>query len=146
MKRLTIISGILFVLMIGISTPGIATAQSSSQKDYYQMEVLVPFTNGSGYQSPQAIRRFHLPSGQYHITLKTVRASWDAPGIADAIPLGLGAWCYQGNRITNRYSWKTGSGFVEKNIYLPEGYNLAVAFDALAFPNARGLLTIQRLY
>ncbi len=107
------------------------------------LHVVVPFSGPTGWPPP-AVMRFHVPAGTYYITLQVDRATWDHPGVADAVPLGIGAHGQDARRgVYNRQPWRTGLGFVATQVYVAEDSVLYVSFSTLAPLGARGILTIQ---
>jgi len=106
----------------------------AGQKTIHNLKVTIPFSSPNGSGSP-AEMNFRVSSGTYYITLQVDRASWDKPGVADLVPIGLGA----------NGGWKTGLGFVATKIHIKRNSHLCLKFSTLAPAGARGRLKIIRL-
>jgi hypothetical protein len=106
----------------------------AGQNTIYNLKVTIPFSSPNGSHSP-AKMSFDVPTGTYYITLQVDRASWDKPGVADLVPIGLGA----------NGGWKTGLGFVATKIHISGKSQLSIKFSTLAPAGARGRLKITRL-
>ena len=106
----------------------------AGQKTINNLKVTIPYSSPNGSGSP-AKMNFRVSSGTYYITLQVDRASWDKAGVADLVPVGLGA----------NGGWKTGLGFVSTKIHISRRSQLSVKFSTLAPAGARGRLKITRL-
>ena len=146
MKRARTMNRLLAIglaMLGGIFQPGTVVAEEPVVS---ALKVVIPFSAPTGWP-PAADMVFHVPAGTYYITLQVDRASWDHPGIADAVPVGLGAYGRDagGRRgVYNRRPWHTGLGFVTTEIYIAENSSLHVVFSTLAPAGARGILNIVR--
>jgi hypothetical protein len=90
---------------------------------------------------------FRVQPGTYYITLQVDRASWDSPGVADLVPIGLRAYGKDsGGRIRNKTAWKVGVGFAAVQVRIGNRSTLCVRFSTLAPAGARGILKISRVY
>jgi len=109
------------------------------------LQVVIPFSNPWGHPPPGEMW-FSVPPGTYYITLAVDRASWDVPGVADAVPIGLGAYAMdRSRRRYNRQPWRAGLGLVSTQIYVSKASRLFVVFSTSAPLGARGILNIVRI-
>ena len=115
-------------------------------KIVFNEKVVIPFSNLRGWPPPTTMQ-FPVSPGTYYITLQVDRAHWDAIGIADAVPIGIGAYGLdKKGRKYNNQPWRTGLGFVTTKLYISDDSRLRVVFSTLAPAGARGVLKITRLY
>lgn len=121
---------------------------SAGEKVVEDRLVTIPFAAPGGVAGRSADMTFRVPvPGTYYISLQVDRASWDAPGIADAVPIGLGAHVlkFQGQKPYNPTPWNTGLGLVTVEIYVADAQDfLQVNFSTSAPLGARGKLTIEK--
>jgi hypothetical protein len=112
----------------------------AKDKVVQELKVMIPFSmKGS---PPPAEMEFPLPSGSYYISLQVDRASWDKPGIADLVPIGISACGIKDGKEYNNTGWVTGLGFVATKTSLVGKSKLCVRYSTSAPAGARGILKI----
>ena len=115
----------------------------AKDKVVHELKVMIPYSmKGS---PPPAKMEFPLSSGSYYISLQVDKASWDKPGIADFVPIGISACGIKDGKEYNKTGWVTGLGFVATKTNLVKKSKLCVRYSTSVPSGARGILKITRI-